>query len=237
MIIGASQKLMQLGTIPKIKVNNTLLKRVPHTKSLGLITDETLSWVNHIEYISVKIKRGTGVLKRAKPFIPKHLLTTQYIFFIEPYFRYCNTIWGQCQNLLLDKLQTLQNKATRIVAGMSYKEVDHTKLLQELGWLNVRKLICLDLGISMFKINKGDVSEAILKMFRHNDYSYNTRRVASDNFSVNMTHLSIGKTAISYIGPKLWNSIPRLIKQSESLESFKNNFKDYLMLTESSFLV
>ena len=52
-----------------------------------------------------------------------------------------------------------------------------------------------------------------------------------------MTHLSIEKTAISYIGPNLWNSIPRLIKQSESLESFKNNFKDYLMLTESSFLV
>ena len=50
-----------------------------------------------------------------------------------------------------------------------------------------------------------------------------------------MAHLSIGKTAISYIGPKPWNSIPRSIKQSESLESFKNNFKDYLMLTESSF--
>ena len=117
------------------------------------------------------------------------------------------------------------------MARKSYKEADHTKLLQELGWLNVRKLVCLDLGISMFKINKGDVPEAILEMFRHNDYSNNTRGVASDNFSVNMTHLSNGKTAISYIGSKLWNSIPRLIKQSESLESFKNNF------TESSVLV
>ena len=168
---------------------------------------------------------------------PKHLLTTLYVSIIEPHFRYCNTIWGQCQNLVLDKLQTLQNNAFRIVAGKSYKEADHTKRLQELGWLNVRKLICLDLGISMFKIHKRDAPEAILEMFRHNDYSYNTRSVASDNFSVNMTHLSIGKTAISYIGPKLWNSIPRLIKQSESLESFKNNFEDYLMLTESSFLV
>ena len=67
MIIGTSQKLMQLGTVPKIKVNNTLLRRVPHTKSLRLIIDETLSWVNHIEYISIKIKQGIGVLKRAKP--------------------------------------------------------------------------------------------------------------------------------------------------------------------------
>ena len=97
------------------------------------------------------------------------------------------------------------------MSGKSDKEADHTKLLQELGWLNVRRLICLDLGVSMFKINKGDAPEAILKMFRHNDYSYNTRSVASDNFSVNMTHLSIGQTANSYIGPKLWNSIHRLI--------------------------
>ena len=65
MIIGTSQKLMQLGAVPKIKANNTLMKRVPYTKSLGLLSDETLSWVNHIEHISVKIKRGTGVLKRA----------------------------------------------------------------------------------------------------------------------------------------------------------------------------
>ena len=121
------------------------------------------------------------------------------------------------------------------MAGKSYEEADHTKLLQELGWLNVRKLICLDLGISMFKINKGDASEAILEMSIHNDYSYYTRGVARDNFSVDMAHLSTGKTAISYIGLTLWNSIPRLIKQSESLESFKNNFRDYLMLTESSF--
>ena len=93
--------------------------------------------------------------------------------------------------------------AASIVAGKSYKEADHTKLLQELGWLNVRKLICLDLGISMFKITKGDAPEAILEMFRHNDYSYHTRGVASDNFSVNMAHLSNGKTAISYIGSDL----------------------------------
>ena len=86
----------------------------------------------------------------------------------------------------------------------------------------------------MFKINKGNAPEAILEMFRHNDYLNYTRGIASDNFSVSMAHLSIGKTAISYVGPKLWNSIPRLIKQSESLESFKNNFKNYLMLTESS---
>ena len=85
---------------------------------------------------------------------------------------------------------------------MSCEEADHTKLLQELGWLNVRKRICYDLGISMFKIKKGDAPEAILEMFIHNYYPYHTRSVASDNFSVDMGHFSIEKTAISYVGAK-----------------------------------
>ena len=76
----------------------------------------------------------------------------------------------------------------------------------------------------MLQINEGDAPEAILEMFRHNYYSYHTRGVASDNFSVKMAHLSIAKIAIIYIGPKLWNNIiPRSIERSESLESFKNN--------------
>ena len=56
MIIGTTQNLIQLGKIPVINIDNTLFKRVPFTKSLGIIIDETLSWENHIEYISTKIK-------------------------------------------------------------------------------------------------------------------------------------------------------------------------------------
>ena len=70
-IIGTSQKLMHLGVVPQIKANNTFLKRVPKTKSLGLIIDETLSWVNHIEYI-LKISFGllfkTNTCKKSKAF-------------------------------------------------------------------------------------------------------------------------------------------------------------------------
>ena len=62
MVIFAAQNLIQLGKIPEISIDGTILKRVPFTKSLGIITDETLSWKNHIEYISTKIKLGIDVL-------------------------------------------------------------------------------------------------------------------------------------------------------------------------------
>ena len=65
-IIGTTQNLIQLGKIPAININSTLLKRVPFTKSLGITISETLSRENHIEYISTETKRGIGVLGRSK---------------------------------------------------------------------------------------------------------------------------------------------------------------------------
>ena len=74
MIIGVVQNPIQLGKIPGINKDSTLFKRVLFTKSLRIITDETLSWENHIEYIFTKIKCGIGVLGRSKNILLKELL-------------------------------------------------------------------------------------------------------------------------------------------------------------------
>ena len=73
----------------------------------------------------------------------------------ERYFRYCNIVWGQCNETLLDKLQTLQSRAAREIANVSYEAADHNCLLCDYGWLNVPKLILLDLGVFMYKTQKG----------------------------------------------------------------------------------
>ena len=40
------------------------IRRVKLVKSLGLMVDDTLTWSDHIDYISTKIKRGIGVMKK-----------------------------------------------------------------------------------------------------------------------------------------------------------------------------
>ena len=64
--------------------------------------------------------------------------------------RYGNTIWGFCDNNLIDKLQCLQNRVCRIITGIGYENADHPSLLKELGLLSIRQLINLDLGVLMF---------------------------------------------------------------------------------------
>ena len=52
---------------------------------------------------------------------------------IEPCFRFCNVVWGQCNEGLKDKLQNLQNIAARTIAKLKYDEADHQKLLSDFG--------------------------------------------------------------------------------------------------------
>ena len=115
MLIGTVQKIQSLNNLIAIRVNGRLLKRVKRIKYLGSIVDENLTWDDHIDYILVKIRRNIGILKRMRLTVPRESLVLLYKTLIEPYFRYCNTVWGYCDETLLDKLQVLQNKVARVI--------------------------------------------------------------------------------------------------------------------------
>ena len=132
MLIGSIQKIQPLNNFIAIRVNGRLLKRVKRIKYLGSVVDENLTWDDHINYISVKIRRNIGILKRMRLTVPRESLVLLYKTLIEPYFRYCNTVWGYCNETLLDKLQVLQNKAARVIKGSKFENTNHPVLLQEL---------------------------------------------------------------------------------------------------------
>ena len=98
MLIGSVQKIQPLNNLIAIRVNGRLLKRVKRMKYLRSIVDD------HIDYISVKIRRNIGILKRMRLTVPRESLVLLYKTLIEPHFRYCNTVWGYCKETLLDKL-------------------------------------------------------------------------------------------------------------------------------------
>ena len=198
---------------------------------MRIIIDEILSWENHIEYISAKIKRGIHVLGRSKNILSKELLNMLHKTLTEPYFRYGNTVWGQCNQTLLDRLQSMQNRAARIITGISYEDADHPSILYPLGWLSIRHLIVLDLAVAMFKVARGIAPPPTQEMFHYISelHSYDTRSASSGNFQLKSVRPTVGKSAISYIGPKIWNDIENQIKQLKTTETFKRKIKKMLL--------
>ena len=92
MILGTNSRLRDLDSDPAstpyiLSVGNIEIKRVKSTKYLGLIVDDTLSWSDHIDHISMKITRSIGVLKRNQSYLPKSSFITLYRTLVETHLR------------------------------------------------------------------------------------------------------------------------------------------------------
>ena len=87
--------------------NEIKIRRVKLVIYFGLWIDDNLTWEVQIDHICSKMARSIGIIKRIRNFIPRESLLTLYRILVEPYLRYCNIVWGQCNETLKDKLQTL----------------------------------------------------------------------------------------------------------------------------------
>ena len=53
----------------RLTLNGTVLQRVEDSKFLGIVIDQHLTWKNHIDYITKKILRITGLLCRIRFYV------------------------------------------------------------------------------------------------------------------------------------------------------------------------
>ena len=113
-----------------LRVEDKLIRRTKRVKYIGVILDEQLTWGDHIDYISTKIKRNIGAIKWIRNLLSKKYLEILYKTIVEPQFRYCNTVWGHCYDTLLNRLQAVQNRATRVISFQKYDNTDHKYLLK-----------------------------------------------------------------------------------------------------------
>ena len=128
----AKKKSMLICTKPKRRIleNNdiklTLMIRdreidlVDEIKYLGVNLDDSLSWKEQIKSVTSKVSRGMGMLKYAKYCLPEASLKALYSSIVEPYFRYCCSVWGACGLTEKNRLQKFQNRAARIVTSSKF---------------------------------------------------------------------------------------------------------------------
>ena len=130
--------------------------------------------------------RNISVIKLVHNFLPKETLDTLYKTLVEPHFRYCNIVWGRCNQTQLDKLQQLQNRAARAVAKVRFENTNHAKLLQDLFWLDIEQLTAYDTAVMMCKVQKHLVPDEITQIFKpfRFTHTYNTRFSDSEDFQL-----------------------------------------------------
>ena len=84
---------------------------------MGVILDENLSWIPHIEYLAKKLKISVGGLSRIRHVVPETLYESLYHTLFESHLIYGISVWGGVSHDKLEKLFVIQKKCIRILFG------------------------------------------------------------------------------------------------------------------------
>ena len=128
------------------------------------------------------------------------------------------------------KRQYVQNSAARLLTG-THKHKHITPALRDLPWLLVHERIRLKILLMTFKCLNQLAPPYLSDLLIHYRPSRTLRWTSSDKELLVQTrcHLkTYGERVFSFIAPKLWNTLPLIIKRYNSAESFKSTLKTYL---------
>ena len=94
MLFGSRQKLAKSRNY-FIQLQGKILEKVPKFSYLGVFLDETLSWKDHVEYVSCKVNSRLGLLSRIRACLTLEASKQVYTSLVQPLFDYADASWGK----------------------------------------------------------------------------------------------------------------------------------------------
>jgi hypothetical protein len=211
-----------------IEIDNANITHVSNTKFLGVKLDERLTWKQHTTYIANIVSKYTGILYRLKPILPPMTLFMLYNSLVLPHIMYCNIIWGDHNNSFLGTVHIKQKKIIRICTNSPF--LAHTPpLFADLNTLTIHDIHKLQIALFMFKFHNNLLPDIFLNYFTktnsiHGYETRNSKLYRPRNFNTNLANNTIQRQ-----GPLIWSSVPKYIRDSTSVLSFKMKLKAELI--------
>ena len=134
---------------------------------------------------------------------------------------YCN------EDAILEKLHLVQKKLVRIVTCSPFRA--HTEpLIVANRILNVYGISAYVTGTLMYEYMCGDAPSSLHDFFQTNSDVHNHDTRFSNHIHVPYGRLDIRRSSFKISGANLWNSLPGMLKKSNTIHLFKRNFRNYL---------
>ena len=211
-----------------VQVGDSRVAPSMSARNLGAVFDQNMTLKPHISGI---VRSCSWQLRRISH-IRKFLTTeaTEKIIhaFISSRLDNGNSILYGLPDYQLDRLQRIHNTCARIVSLT--KKFDHiTPVLKKLHWLPIKQRITFKLLTLTYRCLNNLAPSYLSDLLEQ--YRPNRKLRSSDALLLKVPKSrtkSYGERAFQNSAPRLWNSIPLSIRQSETLAGFKQKLKHHL---------
>ena len=103
-----TKKVDQPDPFLGLKIGNTVIKQVKHTKFLGVTIDENLNWEQHTKDLKRKLYYSISTLSYLRKNIPEHLYKDIYYTLFESHICYCISVNGGASTSTLTQIHKIQ---------------------------------------------------------------------------------------------------------------------------------
>ena len=170
-------------------------------------------------------------LRSIRKYLFKDNTKTLIHAFISSRVDYCNSLLYGLPEYQLNKLQRVQNMCARLICNES-KYCHITPLLVDLHWLPVKFRIEFKILLIVFKIFKGFAPSYLSFLITPKPGSKYNLRSSSDGALLSYPNVkpkaTLSERVFLFAAPELWNAVPRFIRESISVDTFKRNLKTHL---------
>jgi hypothetical protein len=209
----------------KFKFNGVTLDVVSTTKFLGVVIDDQLKWKEHINYITKKVAKATGIISIARRVFDKQTLKQLYYTFVYPYLIFGNIVWGKSGDTTIWPLFRLQKRIIRMINNVNSR-ISSSPFFKEMNILKLPDLHILVVGVFMHKYKNNKLPRIVDNIFTENNQYHTHSTRGASRLRPPRSKLKIATKFVKNTGVRLWNKLE--INENFNINTSITTFKKYL---------
>ena len=196
-------------------------------KDLGIIINNNGTPSENCASAAKKANQVLGQIRRSFTCFTKEIQLQLYKVFVRPHLEYAVPAWCPWQRKDIDLLEKIQHRATRRISDIngSYQE-----RLRKLNLTTLEERRRRGDAIEVYKCLRGcwGINKNELFTLSHSSNPITRQQQSVMPLTVPRTRLDLRENFFCVRGAKLWNTLPSLVRDSNSVNSFKNAYDKFM---------
>ena len=226
LVIGSRDQL-SLARVTELTIGDTAIPAVHSARNLGAILESSCSVQSHVKAVCQSARYYLRNIGRIRRYLDPETSRLVVHVLVTSRLDNLNSLLHGAPARTVLAVQRVQNSAARLVAGARRYD-SSTSVLRSLHWLPIAYRCQFKILILTYKALHGQAPAYVADMLTPYRPQRCLRSGDQGQLVVPRTRTKWGDRAFSVAAPILWNSLPLVLRQSPSLESFKRRLKTHL---------